>query len=103
VKLSAYLLFLQAFFLLYGFEKSAGGLSYIYLSFGVLNVLLAGGLLRGYRSAAKITLIYKGIDLFLAILMLIAGALFHAINAGIDILIIHDLVGLFGKRGEEGE
>lgn len=103
MRLSVYLLFLQAFFLLYTFEKSAGGLSYIYLGFGALNVLLGWGLLKGYKRAAKITLIYKGIDLFLAILMLIAGVLLQAINAGIDILIIHDLVGLFGKEDEEGE
>ncbi|AIF69579.1 hypothetical protein PAP_05895 [Palaeococcus pacificus DY20341] len=103
MKLSIYLLFLQAFFLLYYFIKASGVSAYTYLAFGVLNFVLAWGLIRGERRAVKATLIYKGIDLFFSILMLMAGSLGAGISALIDFVIIHDLVGLFGQGKEEGE
>lgn len=96
MKLAAYLLFLQAFFLLYYSRESN-----IYLAFGVLNFLLAWGLIRGNKRVVKITLIYKGLDLFFSVLMLMAGSLSSGISALIDFVIIHDLVGLFGQKEEE--
>lgn len=96
MKLAAYLLFLQALFLLYYSKESN-----IYLAFGVLNFLLAWGLIRGNKGVMKITLIYKGLDLFFSVLMLMAGSLSSGISALIDFIIIHDLVGLFGQR-EDG-
>ena len=94
MKLAVYLLFLQAFFLLYYYVSEN---SLIYLAFGLLNFVLAWAILKGESRAVKITLVYKGLDLFFSILMLMSGVLSAGISGLIDFLIIHDLVGLFGK------
>ncbi|WP_324736264.1 hypothetical protein VFC49_03970 [Thermococcus sp. SY098] len=95
MKLAVYLLFLQAFFLLYYYVSEN---SLIYLIFGLLNFVLAWAILRGESRAVKITLVYKGLDLFFSILMVMSGVLSAGISGLIDFLIIHDLVGLFGKN-----
>ena len=94
MKLTVYLLFLQAFFLLYYYVSEN---SLIYLTFGLLNFVLAWAILKGESRAVKITLVYKGLDLFFSILMVMSGVLSAGISGLIDFLIIHDLVGLFGK------
>lgn len=94
MKLTVYLLFLQAFFLLYYYVSEN---SLIYLTFGLLNFVLAWAIFKGESRAVKITLAYKGLDLFFSILMLMSGVLSAGISGLIDFLIIHDLVGLFGK------
>ncbi len=94
MKLTVYLLFLQAFFLLYYYVSEN---SLIYLTFGLLNFVLAWAIFKGESRAVKITLVYKGLDLFFSILMLMSGVLSAGISGLIDFLIIHDLVGLFGK------
>jgi len=92
---AVYLLFLQAFFLLYYYTSER---SLIYLLFGVLNFVLAWAILKGEKRAVKITLVYKGLDLFFSILMLMSGVLSAGISALIDFVIIHDLIGSFGKK-----
>ncbi|AHF80607.1 hypothetical protein [Thermococcus paralvinellae] len=98
MKLAVYLLFLQAFFLLYYYVSER---IVVYLLFGVLNFVLAWAILKGEKRAIKITLAYKGLDLFFSILMLMSGVLSAGISGLIDFLIIHDLVGLFGKNVNE--
>lgn len=102
MKIAVYIIALQGFFSIYYFQKAS---SYVYLAFGILNFLLAFGLLRGSRRAAKITLLYKGLDLFLAILMLMTGLLVQGINALLDIVIIHDILGskMFQNTNPEEE
>ncbi|NJE08832.1 hypothetical protein E3E31_09915 [Thermococcus sp. M39] len=95
MKLAVYLLFLQAFFLFYYYASER---ALVYLLFGVLNVVLGWAILRGEKMAVKITLAYKGLDLFFSILMLMSGVLSAVVSGLIDFLIIHDLVGLFGKK-----
>ncbi|MBO8175567.1 MAG: hypothetical protein H0Z18_09945 [Thermococcus sp.] len=98
MKLAVYLLFLQAFFLFYFYVNER---ALIYLLFGVLNFVLAWAILKGEKRAVKITLVYKGLDLFFSILMLMSGILSAGVSGLIDFLIIHDLVGLFGKNVNE--
>jgi len=71
------------------------------LAFSLLNIFLAWGIFRGQKRAFKIAVIYKGLDFFFAILMLMAGSLPQALNAGIDLLVLHDLIGLFGQKEKE--
>ncbi|NJE25429.1 hypothetical protein E3E22_02080 [Thermococcus sp. MV5] len=101
MKLAVYLLFLQSLFLLYYSAEASGIEESMLLSFGLLNFLLAWGIIKGKTQAVKVTIVYKGIDLFFALLMLMAGSLSQALNAGIDLAILHDLIGLFGRK-EEG-
>jgi len=97
MKLAAYLLFLQAFFLIY---YCAVERALIYFPFGLLNFVLAWAILKGEKRAVKIALVYKGLDLFFSILMLMSGVLSAGISALIDFVIIHDLIGSFGKKDE---
>ncbi|HDD31044.1 MAG TPA: hypothetical protein ENF72_00245 [Thermococcus litoralis] len=103
MKIAVYLLFLQSLFLLYYSAGAFGGERYMLLIFGLLNFLLAWGIVRGERRAIKITIAYKGADFFFALLMLMAGNLFQSLNAAIDLAILHDLIGLFGKKEEPME
>ncbi|MCD6189061.1 hypothetical protein NF865_01005 [Thermococcus aggregans] len=103
MKIAVYLLFLQSLFLLYYSAGAFGSERYMLLIFGLLNFLLAWGIVRGERRAIKITIAYKGVDFFFALLMLMAGNLFQSLNAAIDLAILHDLIGLFGKKEEPME
>jgi len=103
MKVAVYLLFLQSFFLLYYSASAFGSERYMLLIFGLLNFLLAWGIVRGESRAIKITIAYKGIDFFFALLMLMGGATFQSLNAAIDLAILHDLIGLFGKKEESTE
>lgn len=100
MRVAVYLLFLQSFFLLYYSAGTFGSERYMLLIFGLLNFLLAWGIVKGERRAVKITIAYKGVDFFFAVLMLMAGAVFQSLNAAIDLAILHDLIGLFGKKEE---
>ncbi|WP_461863257.1 hypothetical protein [Thermococcus sp.] len=91
LRISTYLLFLQGFFLLY-FAYQTGYYT-VYVLFALLNFFLASGLTRENRSAVKATLIYKGIDLFLSVLYLMAGDILSGISAAVDLVIVHDIIG----------
>ncbi|WP_456396767.1 hypothetical protein [Thermococcus sp.] len=100
LRLSIYLLFLQGFFLLYFAYQS--GYYAVYVLFALLNFLLASGLSRENRTAVKASLIYKGIDLFLSVLYLMAGDVLSGISAAVDLLIVHDIIGYIqGIQAEE--
>ncbi|MCD6139791.1 MAG: hypothetical protein J7J05_02430 [Thermococcus sp.] len=101
MKLAAYLLFLQSLFLLYYSSGARNIERYMLLAFALLNFLLAWGIFRGQKRVVKIAVIYKGLDFFFAILMLMAGSLPQALNAGIDLVVLHDLIGLFGQKEKE--
>ncbi len=91
LRLSMYLLFLQGIFLLYFAYKS--GYYTVYVIFAILNFTLVFGLGRKNKTAVKTALVYKGIDLFLSMLYLIAGDIFSGISAAIDLVIVHDIIG----------
>lgn len=100
LRLSIYLLFLQGFFLLYFAYQS--GYYTVYVLFALLNFILASGLSRENRTAVKASLIYKGIDLFLSVLYLMAGDVLSGISAAVDLLIVHDIIGYIqGIQAEE--
>ncbi|WP_048151569.1 hypothetical protein [Palaeococcus ferrophilus] len=100
MRIAVYLLALQGFFSLYYFQKT---FFYAYLVFGLLNLVLAVGLVRRSKRIAKAALLYKGLDLFLAILMLMTGVVLQGVNALLDIVIIHDILGSEMFQGREGE
>jgi hypothetical protein len=73
----------------------------IYGSFVLFDLVLAYGLYVENRTAVKLTLIYLGIDLFLAIAYLIAGVLLKGVVAFLDFLAIHDIVGYIERVVEK--
>ena len=67
--------------------------SLVYLAFALLSLLLAYGVGRENRRAIKVALIYAGIEFFFALLFLIAGNVYSAVDAAITFLILHDIIG----------
>ncbi len=63
-----------------------------YPFFVILDLGLAYGTWRRNRIVIGVSLVYLGIDLFLAIMYLIAGVLLKGVIAFIDFLAIHDIV-----------
>lgn len=100
MRIAVYLLALQGFFSIYYFQKTS---YYTYLVFGLLNFVLAIGLVKNSKRIAKAALLYKGLDLFLAILMLMTGVVLQGVNALLDIVIIHDMLGSEVFHGREGD
>jgi len=77
-----------------------------YPIFIAIDIGLAYGTWRRNRIVIGISLVYLGIDLFLAIMYLIAGVLLKGVIAIIDFLAIHDIVsyiGLVVREREESE
>ncbi|WP_297064945.1 hypothetical protein [Thermococcus sp.] len=88
-KLATYLLTINGILLLgYAYYWS----SIVYLSFGLLNLLLAYGVGVENRTAIKVALIYIAINLFIAIFYLISGNIYSAIDAAISFFIMHDIL-----------
>ncbi|AEH23835.1 hypothetical protein [Pyrococcus yayanosii] len=95
LKLATSLLFLNGLLLLY-YAHSLG--SRAYLAFSLFSIGLALGLLWESRKAVKVALIYAASEFFFALLFLMAGNVLSAIDAGISLLIIHDIIGYIEKR-----
>ncbi|WP_457741914.1 hypothetical protein [Thermococcus sp.] len=66
--------------------------SVIYLFFGLLNLVLAYGVGKENRTAIKVALIYIAIEFFFALLYLISGDLYSAVDATISFFIMHDIL-----------
>ena len=88
LSLATLLLFINGVMLLY---YAYAWNSLIYLFFAFLSLILAYGVRRENRTAIKVALVYIGINFFLALLFLIAGNLFSAVDATISFFIIHDI------------
>ena len=89
LSLATLLLFINGVMLLY---YAYAWDSLIYLFFAFLSLILAYGVRRENRTAIKVALVYIGINFFLALLFLIAGNLFSAVDAAISFFIIHDIL-----------
>jgi predicted membrane protein len=110
LSLATLLLFINGVMLLY---YAYAWNSIVYLLFAFLSLILAYGVRRENRTAIKVALIYVGINFFLALLFLIAGNLFSAVDAAISFFVIHDILGYIqevyreeeseGAEGREGE
>ncbi|MDV3103564.1 hypothetical protein [Thermococcus waiotapuensis] len=88
LKVTAVVLLIQA--ILNGISVSSGPL--IYGPFAALDLVLAYGVYVENRNAVKVSLVYLGLDLFLAIFYLIAGVIPKGVVALLDFLAIHDMV-----------
>ncbi|AFK23287.1 hypothetical protein [Pyrococcus sp. ST04] len=97
LKLAGYLLALNAILLLIYSKRSN-----LYLGFSVFSLLLAIGVMREVKIAIKVALIYAGIEFLFALLFLIVGNLLSAVDAGISLLIIHDIIGYIQEKYKEG-
>jgi predicted membrane protein len=67
--------------------------SMVYLAFALFSLLLAYGVGQENKTAIKVAIIYAGIEFFFALLFLIAGNLYSAIDAAISFFILHDILG----------
>jgi len=76
---------------------------FVYLTFGLLDFLLAWGVYIKNRTAVKVALVYLAVDLFLAIFYLISGVLLKAPIAVLDFLAIHDMVSYIEELYHEVE
>ncbi|BAA30906.1 hypothetical protein [Pyrococcus horikoshii] len=72
--------------------------SYVYLAFSIFSFMLALGIKNEIRLAIKITLVYSGIEFFLALLLLMAGNITSSIDAIISLLILHDIIGYAQRK-----
>ncbi|WP_297437134.1 hypothetical protein [Thermococcus sp.] len=100
LSLATLLLFINGVMLLY---YAYAWNSIIYLLFAFLSLILAYGVRRENRTAIKVALIYVGINFFLALLFLIAGNLFSAVDATISFFVIHDILGYIQAVYQEEE
>ncbi|WP_148881950.1 hypothetical protein [Thermococcus aciditolerans] len=100
--LATLLLSINGVLLLY-YAYSWGSL--VYLAFALLSLVLAYGVGAENRTAVKVALIYSAIEFFFALLFLIAGNLFSAIDAAISFFILHDILGYIKEvtLEEDGE
>jgi membrane-bound ClpP family serine protease len=88
--LATLLLSINGFLLLY-YAYTWGSL--IYLAFALFSLVLAYGVGQENSTAIKIALIYAGIEFFFALLFLIAGNVYSAVDAVISFFILHDILG----------
>ncbi|ASJ16177.1 hypothetical protein A3L04_03320 [Thermococcus chitonophagus] len=87
LQLASYLLALNAVLIFVMYQGSG-----LYQAFGLLSLLLAVGVRSEVKIAIKTALIYAGAEFFFALLYLMVGNLLSAIDAGINLLIIHDIL-----------
>ncbi|MFA4640993.1 hypothetical protein P8X27_00540 [Pyrococcus kukulkanii] len=93
LQLASYLLALNAILILVLYQGSI-----LYQIFGIFSLLLAVGVRNEIKVAIKIALIYAGFEFIFALLFLIVGNLLSAIDAGISLLIVHDIVGYIQEK-----
>jgi len=110
LRLATYLLTINGVLLLgYAYYWS----SPVYLAFALFSLLLAYGTGVENRTAVKVALIYALVEFFFALLFLIAGNVYSAVDAAISFFILHDILGYIGavyreekaaeEEGESGE
>ncbi|HDZ35715.1 MAG TPA: hypothetical protein ENH81_02220 [Thermococcus sp.] len=86
--------------LYYAYSWSSG----IYLAFALMSLLLAYGVGRENRTAIKVALIYVAVEFFFALLFLIAGNVWSAVDAAVSFFVLHDILGYIQEvAGEEQE
>ncbi|MCD6372143.1 MAG: hypothetical protein J7L37_01125 [Thermococcus sp.] len=74
----------------------------VYLTFALLSLLLAYGVGRESRTAIKVALIYAAVEFFFALLFLMTGNVFSAVDAAVSFFIMHDIMGYIKEvAGEE--
>ncbi len=100
LKVTVAVLLIQAILLVYQYSVHRYS---TYPFFVAFDLILAYGVYRRSRIAVGVSLVYLGIDLFLAIMYLIAGVLLKGVIAFMDFLAIHDMVSYIGKAVKEKE
>ena len=106
LRLATYLLSLNGILLLY---YAYAWSSIVYLAFALFSLLLAYGVGAENRTAVKVALIYALVEFFFALLFLIAGNIYSAVDAAISFFILHDILGYIQavyreeKAGESGD
>ncbi|NJE05445.1 hypothetical protein E3E36_04665 [Thermococcus sp. M36] len=89
LRLATFLLSINGLMLLY---YAYSWSSAVYLTFALLSLVLAYGVRRENRTAIKAALIYSGASFFLALLFLIAGNLYSAVDTAVNFFILHDIL-----------
>ncbi len=89
-RVATYLLAINGLLLLY-YAYSLS--SPVYLFFALFSLTLAYGVGTGSRTAIKVALIYVFAEFFFALLFLIAGNVYSAVDAALSFFIIHDILG----------